>query len=105
MIVVTEAGIEPAARALKVRCSTTELPGRAESAWCAATHERPHLAWRSHCTTLNGAEMSVFSHDITIDPPAVGSRTIAKVRTSTGAERSRFRTGTRPRSWLGWYCV
>jgi hypothetical protein len=25
---VTGAGIEPAARALKVRCSTTELPGR-----------------------------------------------------------------------------
>jgi hypothetical protein len=25
---MTGAGIEPAARALKVRCSTTELPGR-----------------------------------------------------------------------------
>ena len=28
MKLVTGAGIEPAARALKVRCSTTELPGR-----------------------------------------------------------------------------
>ena len=28
---MTGAGIEPAARALKVRCSTTELPGRAKS--------------------------------------------------------------------------
>src|SRR5918999_1259668 len=28
---MTGAGIEPAARALKVRCSTTELPGRAAS--------------------------------------------------------------------------
>ena len=27
---MTGAGIEPAARALKVRCSTTELPGREE---------------------------------------------------------------------------
>ena len=30
--VVTGAGIEPAARALKVRCSATELPGLAEEA-------------------------------------------------------------------------
>src|SRR5688572_30585168 len=29
-LLVTRAGIEPAARALKVRCSTTELPGRHE---------------------------------------------------------------------------
>jgi hypothetical protein len=88
---VTEAGIEPAARALKVRCSTTELPGRAESAWCVGQSPVRRFSRRAgHCTTLNRVEISVFSHDITIDPPALGSRTIAKVRTSTGVERSRF---------------
>ena len=36
---VTGAGIEPAARALKVRCSTTELPGPT-----VASHKSPVIS-------------------------------------------------------------
>jgi hypothetical protein len=94
---VTGAGIEPAARALKVRCSTTELPGREERRRASDTcvrefsrRVREFSREAGHCTTLKRAEISVFSHDITIDPPPLGYWTIAKVRTSTGVERSRF---------------
>ena len=38
---VTGAGIEPAARALKVRCSTTELPGLGANTENAEWHRRP----------------------------------------------------------------
>lgn len=41
---VTGAGIEPATRALKVRCSTTELPGRGEprrACECTTVNSRP----------------------------------------------------------------
>ena len=91
-IKVTGAGIEPAARALKVRCSTTELPGRSRS-------QDFGLLRTAHCTIVNGTDTSVVSHIIVIVPPgAVESLAIANVSCSTGVGTVRFVIATLPRS-------
>jgi hypothetical protein len=89
---VTGAGIEPAARALKVRCSTTELPGRSRS-------RAFRLLRTAHCTIVNGTETSVVSHVIVMVPPgAVALLTMANVSCSTGVGTVRFVIATLPRS-------
>ena len=109
---VTGAGIEPATLALKVRCSTTELPGlggRRRNAQCkmlnAENFQRGHYAFgivhfRCHCT-VNGTDASVVSQVMTIDPPGPASLfLIAKVNCSTGVSSGRFSNVIRPRSAL-----
>ena len=109
---MTGAGIEPATLALKVRCSTTELPGLGrlslvDGRWIAADdvlsgmdERQPNERQRrnDYCT-VNGTDASVVSQVMTIDPPGPASFfLIAKVNCSTGVSSGRFSNVIRPRS-------
>ncbi len=98
-MLVTGAGIEPAARALKVRCSTTELPGRtvARHWWSADSDGLRGLT--TGYLTVNPTDASVVSHAIATSPPrAEGSGATLNVNCSTGVSSVRFVSSIRPRS-------
>jgi RNA polymerase primary sigma factor len=78
---VTGAGIEPAARALKVRCSTTELPGR------AASSRVYHGRFASRVVLLGSA---LATHQIPMAKKATTTSPLA------------FRAGTRRKSLIEW---
>ena len=92
-VLVTGAGIEPAARALKVRCSTTELPGLSSqyrSSWCERDAQR-HVLCTDRLFYAKGTETSVVSHDIATTPPRpAGFLAIANVNCSTGVSSARL---------------